>query len=369
MRAVITFIKKETVLTIAGVLALVSAIFVPVDGRYLGYIDFRVLSLLFCLMAVMAGFQEIGAFSRLGHGMLKRTANTGQLSFVLVFLCFFSSMFITNDVALITFVPFTILVLDMAGETSRMIQTIVLQTIAANLGSMLTPIGNPQNLYLYSLSGMKAGEFVSLMLPFCMIAFVLLAALILLRKKQPVRMEALEMEFAPFSKKQFTGYMLLFILALAAVLRLIPYQAVLAVTLAGLLFINRNIYKKIDYSLLLTFVFFFIFIGNMGRIPAVSRGLGAILGGNELAASIAASQVISNVPASILLSGFTENIQALIIGTNLGGLGTLIASLASLISYKYYVRRSEGSKGKYLAVFTGYNLFFLGALTLAALVI
>ncbi len=369
MEAVIQFIKRETVLTISGILALMSVFFVPVTGDYLGYIDFRVLALLFCLMGVMAGLQKIGAFSRLGCGMLKKTRSTGQLSFVLVFLCFFSSMFITNDVALITFVPFTILVLEMAGETSMMVRTIVLQTIAANLGSMLTPVGNPQNLYLYSLSGMGAAEFVKLMLPLSAISFFLLLAFVMVGKGRPVAAGQLDMEFEPFQKGKFAGYMLLFVLALLVVVHIVPYQAAFAATVAGLFLLDRRIFRKIDYSLLLTFVFFFIFIGNMGRIDVVSQGLERILEGNELLTSIAASQVISNVPASILLSGFTDNIESLIIGTNLGGLGTLIASLASLISYKYYVRSAGSSKGRYLTAFTGYNVFFLGALSASALLI
>lgn len=369
MDAVIQFIKRETVLTVSGILALISVIFVPVTSDYLDYIDFRVLALLFCLMGVMAGLQEIGAFSRLGCGMLKRTRSTGQLSFVLVFLCFFSSMFITNDVALITFVPFTILVLEMAGETSMMVRTIVLQTIAANLGSMLTPVGNPQNLYLYSLSGMGAADFIRLMLPLSAISFFLLLAFVVLKKGRPVSVEKLDMEFGPFQKGKFVGYLLLFILALLVVLHVVPFQAALVVTAAGLFLLDRNIFRRIDYSLLLTFVFFFIFIGNMGRIDVVSEGLKRILDGNELLTSIAASQVISNVPASILLSGFTDNIETLIIGTNLGGLGTLIASLASLISYKYYVRSVGSSKGQYLTAFTGYNVFFLGTLSASVFII
>lgn len=277
-------------------------------------------------------------------------------------------MFITNDVALITFVPFTILVLEMAGETSMMVRTIVLQTIAANLGSMLTPVGNPQNLYLYSLSGMGVADFMGLMLPLSAISFFLLLAFVVLKKGRPVSIEKLDMEFEPFQKGKFVGYMLLFILALLVVLHVVPYQAALVVTAAGLFFLDRNIFRRIDYSLLLTFVFFFIFIGNMGRIDVVSEGLKRILDGNELLTSIAASQVISNVPASILLSGFTDNIETLIIGTNLGGLGTLIASLASLISYKYYVRSVGSSKGQYLTAFTGYNVFFLGTLSASVII-
>lgn len=363
---ILAFIKKETVLSIAGLLAIFSAFFVPPAFSYLPYLDFRVLALLFSLMGVMAGFQDTGIFSRLALSMLKETKGTRQLTAALVSLCFFSSMAVTNDVSLITFIPFTILVLKMAGEEKLMIRIIVLQTIAANLGSMLTPIGNPQNLYLHSLSGMSALQFAKTMTPYTVLSFLLLCLVIFLTPAANIHLENMAGELKPISKKEVAQYSILFLLCLATVVHLIPYPITFLAVLLVLGCLHRDILKKIDYFLLLTFIFFFIFIGNMGEIPAVRDGLQQVIWGRELELSVLASQVISNVPAAILLSGFTEDYASLLVGVNLGGLGTLIASLASLISYKYYVRQPGSKKLSYLIHFTAMNVLFLAVLYLAA---
>lgn len=369
MNKVLSFIKKETVLTVAGVLAFFSAFFVPLNAGYLTYLDFRVLTLLFSLMGVMAGFQDTGIFSRIGISMLKKTKGTRQLTAVLVFLCFFTSMAVTNDVSLLTFVPFTVLVLEIAGEKQLMIKVIVLQTIAANLGSMLTPVGNPQNLYLYSLSGMGAGQFMLTMLPYTLLSFLLLCLAVFLSPSSSIRLQRLAMDFGPLPGRAIAGYFVLFLLCLATVAHLLPCQAAFLAVLLYLACFHRKILKRIDYFLLLTFIFFFIFIGNMGEIPVIREGLERMIQGRELGISIAASQVISNVPAAILLAGFTDKYDALLAGVNLGGLGTLIASLASLISYKCYVKQPGSQKLSYLKYFTVMNLVFLAALYLEARII
>lgn len=369
MQAILRWIQKEAVLTASGLLALLSFCFVPISSQTWEAIDLRVLSLLFCLMGVMAGLQQLGIFARLGHSLLKTTTGTRRLSSVLVLLCFFTSMLITNDVALITFVPFAILVLSMAKEERLLIPTVVLQTVAANLGSMLTPVGNPQNLYLFSRSGMDIGAFLHLMFPYWLASLALLATLLALGPRRPLALTGPAPEFPAINRRKLAAYLALFGLALATVLHGVDYPVTLAVTLLYLLLADRGLFSKIDYSLLLTFVFFFLFVGNLERIPAVSQWLAAALGGRELWVSAAVSQVISNVPAALLLSGFTENFPALIKGTNLGGLGTLIASLASLISYKYYVRTPGSRKGRYLLVFTGYNALFLAVLLLLSLLL
>jgi len=273
-------------------------------------------------------------------------------------------MFITNDVALITFVPFTIDVLVMAALEKYLIRIIVLETIASNLGSMLTPIGNPQNLYLFSLSGMGLGDFISLMLPYTLISLVglLAACVILIDKKSVEEKVQLQSTLTEAGKKKTIVYLLLFLFALTSVIRIISVYVVGLVILVVVFLIDRKILRKPDYALLFTFVFLFVFIGNMKRIPQINFWLRGIIQGNELITSVLASQVISNVPAAILLSGFTDNISALIVGTNLGGLGTIIASMASLISFKYY-GSTEGKKNAvYLGVFTLLNLIFLAIL-------
>lgn len=369
------FIKKETVLTVAIVLAVISAVPVTPDKAYAGYIDFRTLSILFCLMAVMAGLQKLGVFRKVAGMLLRHTHNTVQLVEVLVLLCFFFSMVITNDVSLITFVPFTFIVLRMSGEDAMKklaVPVIVLQTIAANLGSMLTPIGNPQNLYLYGKAQMSAGAFILLMLPYSLVSLLLLvlcAAVTAKRSKISVQGvttvslgDNVESETAERKGYLLPMYLLLFLLCLFTVARVIPYPVTLVIVAAAVLILDRSTITKVDYSLLLTFVGFFVFIGNMGRMPAFRDFLQGIIGGREVMTSVIASQVISNVPAALLLSGFTEDVQALIVGTNLGGLGTLIASMASLISYKQVAGEIPEEKKRYFGWFTVANIAFLAIL-------
>lgn len=369
------FIKKETVLTVAIVLAVISAVLVIPDKTYAGYIDFRTLSILFCLMAVMAGLQKLGVFRKVAGMLLRHTHNTVQLVEVLVLLCFFFSMVITNDVSLITFVPFTFIVLRLSGEDAMKklaVPVIILQTIAANLGSMLTPIGNPQNLYLYGKAQMSAGAFILLMLPYSLVSLLLLvlcAAVTAKRSKISVQGvttvslgDNVESETAERKGYLLPMYLLLFLLCLFTVARVIPYPVTLVIVAAAVLILDRSTITKVDYSLLLTFVGFFVFIGNMGRMPAFRDFLQGIIGGREVMTSVIASQVISNVPAALLLSGFTEDVQALIVGTNLGGLGTLIASMASLISYKQVAGEIPEEKKRYFGGFTVANIAFLAIL-------
>lgn len=366
MQSILRFIKKETVLCVSFFLALASAAFVPPDITYLSYIDFHTLAVLMSLMLIMAGLQSLGVFGMAGRKLLQKAGSLQTLTFVLVFLCFAFSMAITNDVALITFVPFTIEVLTMAGLENYMIRVIVLQTIASNLGSMLTPIGNPQNLYLYSISGMGLGRFVSLMLPYTLLSFAgLIAACIILTERKPAAVAVKsESSLTPAEKRKIAVYLLLFLFALTSVAHLLPDFLVWAVIVLAVLLMDRRILRRPDYSLLLTFVFLFVFIGNIKRVPEINAWLRELISGRELITSVLASQVISNVPAAILLSGFTSDLPPLIIGANLGGLGTIIASMASLISFKYYGATEKKRNGAYLAVFTALNLAFLAVLLL-----
>ena len=364
----IHFFKQETVLCAALALAALSMFLVRPDAEYLSYIDFRTLAILFCLMGAMAGLQKTGVFQWIAQALLARVRKTRQLVWILVLLCFFSSMAVTNDVALITFVPFTFTVLDLIGPEARKrltIPIVVLQTIAANLGSMLTPIGNPQNLYLYGKAGLSLGAFLLLMLPYACVSFLLIMLWSIVQSRAynvPVEVSFREEIRLDRKKAQLAGYLVLFALDLLTVARVIPYGLALLLTIAGLLVLDRSIFARVDYSLLLTFVGFFVFIGNMGRLPVFYEFLQKIVSGHELLAGAAASQVISNVPAALPLSGFTEDFPLLIIGVNLGGLGTLIASMASLISYKFVAREEPGMKGSYFRQFTYTNAAFLAVL-------
>ncbi|MCI8442667.1 MAG: citrate transporter [Provencibacterium sp.] len=370
---IIRLLKQETVLCAALFLAAISMLLVAPDAEYITYLDFRTLAILFCLMGIVAGLQKTGLFRWIAQALLSRVKRARQLVLILVLLCFFSSMLLTNDVALITFVPFTFTVLNMIGPQAKkqlIIPIVVLQTIAANLGSMLTPIGNPQNLYLYGKAGISLGSFVLLMLPYTSAA---LAALILWSLKQsrtyPAAIAVFFTEKEALSKKKasLAAYSFLFVLNLLTVARMVPCALSFTVTVIALAVMDKGIFLRIDYSLLLTFAGFFIFIGNMQRLPAFSRLLQQTVAGHEMAAGIIISQIISNVPAALLLSGFTDRLAPLIIGVNLGGLGTLIASMASLISYKLIAREERAIKGAYFRYFTAANFGFLAVLLVFSL--
>lgn len=359
------FIKNETVLSVAVILAVISSFFITPDIEYLNYIDFRTLGLLFCLMTVMAGLQKTGVFGFMAENLLKRIHSTKSLIFILIMLCFFFSMLITNDVALITFVPFTLTVLDMLGgdvKDKTIIPVVAMQTVAANLGSMLTPIGNPQNLYLHGISGLGVGEFMLLMLPYTVISFALLSAWALLRKgKGDVKISFNEKTRIK-KKGKVVIYSTLFCVCLITVAHALDYRVMLLVVIATTAAADYRIFARVDYTLLLTFIAFFVFIGNMGRIPMFSNYINRIINGRECITGILSSQLISNVPAALLLSGFTDNIRPLIVGVNIGGLGTLIASMASLISFKYIGRENKSLRGRYLFYFTVVNVVFLAVL-------
>ncbi len=367
VRKIVNFAKKETVLFAAVLLAFGSMVCVPPDMQYLSYIDYRVLALLFCLMTVMEGFKSTGFFAAVAGKLLEKVKTFRQLYLVLVFLCFFTSMWITNDVALLTFVPFTVLVLRMTGLEQEMIPVIVLQTIAANLGSMTTPVGNPQNLYLYSISGMGIGAFLQIMGPLTLISAGLIFLICLIHKDFPIRQGMLGKEIVGVRKAGENQVLaVLFFISLLSVFRILSWQLLLLIVLASCIGIKafckeKYLPLKADFGLLLTFVAFFIFIGNMGRICAVREVLSQVLNGRELLISFLCSQMISNVPAAILLSGFTQEYRGLLQGVNIGGLGTLIASLASLISYKFFAAESEqtpaaGTRGRYMLTFTIWNV-------------
>lgn len=382
--------QKETVCCIAFLLAVISMFFVSPSKNYISYIDFRVLALLFCLMAVVRGFSSIGVFTRLGTMLLTHVHSLRMLSALFIFLCFFFSMLITNDVALITFVPFTILVLSMAEQKKFLIPVIVLETIAANLGSMLTPLGNPQNLYLYTISGLSIGAFVRIMLPYSFVSAILLLIFILFLPKDTVSTATAAntatttntattsntsnviceaVKARKNSRILFAFYLILFLLCLLTVLHILPYQILFFLVLTGFLLLDYRVLKDVDYFLLLTFLCFFIFIGNMKQISLVHELISKLLVHHEVLMGIGASQIISNVPAAILLSGFTDDYSALLIGVNLGGLGTLIASLASLISFKFYTNSNGSDTRRFLGIFTLYNAIFLGGLFVLSLIL
>lgn len=382
-------VRKDPVLVVAVVLALCSCAAVPPDAAYAEYVDLRTIGMLFSLMTIMCGLSRLGVFRIACRHLLGVVRGPRRLALALTLLAFFSSMLITNDVALVTFVPFALLALRTLDSPRHACFTVVMMTIAANLGSMLTPVGNPQNLYLYSVSHMRIGEFVLLMLPYAVAALVLLVGAIAFFGRIPEHAKgtaargmgagspaagetpqlASEADDPAPSPLRVLPWAALFVLALLSVAHILPYQAIVAATIAVALVADRRALLHVDYALLFTFIAFFVFVGNVGRIEMVSAALAQLIDGHELAVAVIASQVLSNVPAAILLSGFTSNFAALIVGTNLGGLGTLIASMASLISYKQVALVLPREKGRYFMLFTVWNIAFLAVLAVLAAVL
>ncbi len=363
MKRIIAFVKSNVVLMVSLLAALISMIFVPPCEAYLGYIDYSVIILLFCLMGAVAGLRSLGVFDAISTALLTKTSSARLIAFILMNLCFFLSMLVTNDVALITFVPLTLGLYAGTGMTSQLIMTIVIETAAANLGSMMTPIGNPQNLFLYKHYNMSIDSFISSVLMLGIIGYAVLCLSILLVKKGAVTSEQERRSFK--AGPRFLLYLAVFILCVLSVAGLVSEYICLIAAVAVMLIADYMLFAKIDYSLLLTFVCFFIFVGNIGSIEAVKSFVAELLTGRELLVSAILSQVISNVPAAAMLADFTENSVQVLRGVNIGGLGTPIASLASLISYRFYASSEKAEKGRYMLVFLAVNFVMLGIMLCA----
>lgn len=366
MAGAVSFIKKNVVLCVAVIAALVTSFIVHPDKEYLSYFDFKTLTCLFCVLAVVCALKNINFFYILAQKIVMYFKNARLAILALVYITFIGSMLIANDMALLTFLPLGFFVLESTGKQKYMAFTFIIQNIAANLGGMLTPFGNPQNLYLYTKFNIPNGEFMMIMLPPFVVAITLITVCCLFIKKEPLEIKEAPM---PLNKKRAGLYSVLFALAIAIVFRGIPYQIGLVVIPAVLAFADRKALKMVDYPLLLTFVAFFIFSGNMARIEIVRDLFEYLLNKSTMLFSILSCQVISNVPSAILLSQFTENYRELLMGVNIGGVGTLIASLASLITFREYTQHNPGHTGEYIGMFSAFNFGFLFVLTSAMTVI
>ncbi len=359
------YFKKNPVLFISGILAIVSCFFVRPDREYISYINIRVLAILFIMMLIVSELSSIGTFDILTNKLLSKIHSSRPVSLVLVWLSFFMGMILTNDVTLVTLVPFAITLMSHIGDRKSLTYTLILMTVATNLGSMQTPIGNPQNIYLYTNYNMEIVPFTKLLLPYSAASLVLvtIAVFLLCRDSKIVREKNDNTRKIPILKLVLC--IALFGVSFLVVLRVIHFIVILAVVTMTMLVIDRKAFKGVDYTLLITFVFFFIFVGNMGRIDYLNGLISGIVSRSPVLTSILLSQVISNVPASLLLSAFTSNGEALVIGTNLGGLGTLIASMASLITYKFHASLpKDNEKGvNYVLAFSIINVIFLALLS------
>ena len=353
------FIKGNPVMLAALAAAAVTAFFVHPDKEYLGYFDFKTLTCLFCVLAIVGALRNIRFFYILARRIVRVFKNARLCTLALVYITFIGSMLIANDMALLTFLPLGYFVLSAGHKEKHMAFTFVMQNIAANLGGMLTPFGNPQNLYLYSKFDIPTWEFVKIMAPPFGVAIALITICCLFVKPEPMEVPDEPVRLPPL---RTVIYLLAFALSIGIVFRGIPYWIGLIVIPILLLIMDRRALLGVDYPLLLTFVFFFIFAGNMSRIPAVSALFSGLLQKNTLVVSALSCQVISNVPSAILLSQFTLDYPALLVGVNIGGTGTLIASLASLITFREYCYHNPDKKLYYFGVFSAFNFGFLAVL-------
>ena len=351
------FVKKNTVMLVALVAAVVTCFIIPPDEAYLDYFDFKTLTCLFCVLAVVCALKNIQFFYMLAKKIVRVFKNTRLCVLALVYITFLGSMLIANDMALLTFLPLGYFVLTTTKKTKHMAFTFIMQNIAANLGGMLTPFGNPQNLYLYTKFQIPNLEFMVIMAPpFVLSVLLITLCCVIFVKPEPMELKDEQLSL-PVGRTII--YLALFLLAIVIVFRGIPYWIGLIVIPAVLLFMDRKSLKMVDYPLLLTFVFFFVFSGNMARIPAVRNIFSFLLEKSTLLFSVLSCQVISNVPSAILLSQFTENYRELLLGVNIGGVGTLIASLASLITFREYTKHNKGKTAYYVLLFSAFNFAFL----------
>ena len=361
LTAIADFVRKNTVFVIAVFLAAVTCVIVPPDGEYIGYFDFKTLTCLFCTLAVICALKNVRFFTKIAEKIVAFAGNARSAIFMLVCITFIGSMLIANDMALLTFLPLGYYLLTSTGKEKYMAYTFVLQNIAANLGGMLTPFGNPQNLYIYEKYDIPNGEFMRIMFPPFALAVTLIALCCLPIKNEKLALKS--RDFAPLPRFKTLIYLILFAFSVIIVFRVVPYWLGLVLIPAALLFLDRKALHDVDYLLLFTFVAFFIFAGNMSRIEAVREFFSFLLEKNTLVFSALSCQFISNVPSAILLSQFTENYSDLLVGVNIGGTGTLIASLASLITFREYTAHG-GSFRKYILLFSAMNFGFLAVMLL-----
>ena len=361
LSASIVLLRRNAVLAVAAVLAIITSCIVKPDAQYANYFDWKTLTCLFCTLAVVCALKNIRFFTILARKIVDCTGNLRISVIAIVYITFLGSMLISNDMALLTFLPLGFFVLTSTGKQKHMAFVFIMQNIAANLGGMLTPFGNPQNLYLYSKFNIPTGEFMGIMLIPFLSAITLITVCCLFLPRERLTITEPCPHKLPAARTAI--YLVLFAFSIIIVFRLIPYWIGLILIPASLFLLDRDALRKVDYGLLATFFCFFIFAGNMARIPAVSELFSSLLQKNTLLFSILSCQVISNVPSSILLSQFTLDYPALLVGVNIGGTGTLIASLASLITFREYTAHNPEKTKSYLFQFTAYSFGFVIVLT------
>lgn len=358
--AVVGFVKREVVLSIAIVLTIVTCFFVPIDKEYLGYFEYKTLVSLFCMLAVVAGLKNTNVFDLISKKLIGLFKTRRAVIYALIYGTFFFDMIVANDMSLITFLPLTYLVLHSTNNDKYLSITFILQTIAANMGGMITPYGNPQNLYLYSYYNIPTLEFFGVLLvqSIAIAALLFIAGLFIKNEELTLKNDG-KIEI---KKKELTVYVILFVFVILSIFRVVPHLVTLGIVILAVLIVDRKRFKHVDYALLATFCVFFIFSGNIARIPAIKEFIASIVADNTLIAGIVSCQFISNVPTAIFLSKFTENYSDLLVSVNIGSLGIIISSLASLITLKEFLKHQPKNFKKYMGMFTLVNTAFLAVM-------
>lgn len=351
-----TFIKKEVVLSVAIILTIITCFFVHISKEYLNYFDYKTLISLFCMLAVVAGLKSTNIFELISRKIIGLFRTRRGIIYSLVFGTYFFDMIVANDMSLITFLPLSYIVLHSTKNDKYLAFTFIMQTIAANMGGMITPYGNPQNLYLYSYYNISTIEFFKILFLQSITVAILLWICCSFISNEPLKVKKSKIII---DKNNLTIYSVLFVLVILTIFRLVPYILTLLIVVVAILIKDRKRFKYIDYALIATFCVFFIFSGNISRIPQVQEFISKIVTNNTLLAGIISCQFISNVPTAIFLSKFTANYRDLLISVNIGSLGILISSLASLITLKEFLKHQPKRFWKYLAMFTIFNTLFL----------
>ena len=364
---ILDFMKKEVVLTSAIILTIITMFFVPIDKKYLEYFDYGTLICLFCMLAVVAGLKSTNIFELISRKMIGLFHTRRAVIYSLVFGTFFFDMIVANDMSLITFLPLTYIVLHSTKNDKYLAFTFIMQTIAANMGGMITPYGNPQNLYLYSYYNIPTTEFFTILLGQSITVAILLYICCAFIKNE--KLELKEKTDFEIKKKELYIYITLFILVILSIFRVIPQIIILVIVFLTIFIVDRKRFKEVDYALIATFCVFFIFSGNIARIEVIKTFISKIVMKNTLLAGIISCQFISNVPTAILLSKFTANYRELLISVNIGSLGIIISSLASLITLKEFLKHQPKNLGKYLGMFTIFNTMFLIALIIVTKIV
>ncbi len=362
---ILSFIKSEIVLTIATVCMVITCFFIPPDREYLEYFEYKTLISLFCMLAVVAGLKNTNVFELISNKLIGLFHTRRAVIYALVFGTFFFDMIVANDMSLITFLPLTYIVLHSTNNDKYLAYTFILQTIAANMGGMITPYGNPQNLYLYEYYQIPTLEFFGiLILQSAAVATMLVVAGLFVKNDELVLENKGPIEI---KKKELCVYAVLFVFVILSIFRVVPHLITLALVVVAVLIADRKRFKDIDYALLATFCVFFVFSGNIGRIEVIEKFVTGIVADNTLLAGIISCQFISNVPTAILLSTFTANYRDLLVSVNIGSLGILISSLASLITLKEFLKHQPKNFKKYIGLFTLVNTTFLAVMLVITL--